>query len=120
MKTNWQYNPLTGVDKTMSTPKHTPTPWLVIPYQNMTGYKITNDKLGLNTICEIDNRLLGIQDASHIVKCVNMHDELVKEIHRLQEFIMINHADPKQAQGRKAIALLNESSDLLNRAKGEG
>lgn len=57
----------------MSEVKHTPTPWNV-------GY------LGREIVSSVDTsvgKAYWQQDATHIVKCVNMHDELVATIESL-------------------------------------
>ena len=68
----------------MSEIKHTPTPWVAID-----EYIYSQDRfeIGTTTTSGFD---YGTDDANaaHIVKCVNMHDELVealKEINDLNE-----------------------------------
>lgn len=39
------------------------------------------------------NPALGMWEAAHIVKCVNMHDELLQMIRTLQEVITQNNMD---------------------------
>ncbi len=57
------------------TKEHTPTPWKV-------GY------LGREIVSSVDTsvgKAYWKQDAAHIVKCVNMHDELVEALKRVAE-----------------------------------
>lgn len=54
--------------------KHTPTPWdtmgsLVIRVEGPTSYMVA--------------RASSSEDAAHIVKCVNMHDELVEALKKI-------------------------------------
>jgi hypothetical protein len=58
--------------------KHTPTPWRIRRNQstNKPSCEITtSDKI---SICYMSNGDLGLGNAAHIVKCVNMHDELLE------------------------------------------
>lgn len=64
----------------MSEVKHTPTPWIY------DGYEVYSDDCEYHPVanstpnhtCRDDEE--GIANAAHIVKCVNMHDELVEAL----------------------------------------
>lgn len=86
-------------DDQMSEVKHTPTPWKVVPH---IGTRLP-DKIfmivgasevvcGDDGICVPDNmndRSFVEDEANmhHIVKCVNMHDELVEALEEVKEYL---------------------------------
>lgn len=67
----------------MTDTKHTPTPW-ELDDDGDGDYKIISEEGHLIAV-ETGYYPIApsIEDAAHIVKCVNMHDELVEVIERL-------------------------------------
>lgn len=75
------------------TQKHTPTPWIATTFvdnrphgSDHHTFKITPQRGPYGT-------LFG-PDAAHIVKCVNMHDELVEALNMARLFIDGEYRDP--------------------------
>ena len=59
------------------TKEHTPTPWKVYLYG---GVQIGQEDTG-EAVCSMwGDKQEGEANAAHIVKCVNMHDELVEAL----------------------------------------
>lgn len=64
--------------------KHTPTPWKHGTKRMDESVVITSGGLGLTVAIVHQGAINNAQaNASHIVKCVNMHDELVEAIQEL-------------------------------------
>lgn len=65
------------------TKEHTPTPWKVYLYG---GVQIGQEDTG-EAVCSMwGDKQEGEANASHIVKCVNMHDELVEALVRMKQW----------------------------------
>jgi len=61
------------------TKEHTPTPWKVYLYG---GVQIGQEDTG-EAVCSMwGDKQEGEANAAHIVKCVNMHDELVEALRK--------------------------------------
>lgn len=92
----------------MST-KHTPTPWKLLPnkqYITSESSERTIARTGLDRQ-QPKQRELDSANAAHIVKCVNLHDELIT----ILESISLNgHIKNEHLQ--------NNVEKLLKRAKG--
>ena len=96
----------------MKTTKHTLTPWTVEADQDDDFLLINGmTDLGDEVICQLNNSELEQTNAAHIVKCVNLHEELVEAI---------EHVINVSAYG-DAISDSTEESlkTLLKRAKGK-
>jgi len=66
------------------TKEHTPTPWKVYLYG---GVQIGQEDTG-DAVCSMwGDKQEGEANAAHIVKCVNMHDELVEALYNLVKWI---------------------------------
>lgn len=108
MKSNWQYNPLTGVE-TMSTPKHTPLKAIGSYFDNANGKTI--GKIIEYKGSSLKDDAVKISEAnalcSHIVKCVNLHDSLIEELQRIVDLELLDSEN------------LYVIEELLKRAKGE-
>ena len=85
----------------MSEIKHTPTPWIIEhghmqQHTDIRYWQITD---GQDAIC--NNQFCFARDseanAAHIVKCVNMHDELVEALKLAHNGIVSYSRDDKEA-----------------------
>lgn len=84
--------------------QHTPTPWIVTKGNLLDNF--ISEKNGSQTIAETRNLQGNAKaNAAHIVKCVNLHDELVEAF---------EHALYKAYP----VMLPKHLKDLLKRAKG--
>lgn len=64
--------------------EHTPTPWKVYQYG---GVQIGQEDTG-EAVCSMwGDKKEGEANAAHIVKCVNMHDELVAVMSDIHDFL---------------------------------
>lgn len=107
----------------MKKTKHTPTPWFNRG-KIIRAASGKNDELSVSiartndpTMCEVN--------AAHIVKCVNMHDELIKayECHSICKCIRAdgtyaNHLG-REIYCKGAVIKICNRCDLLTRAKAE-
>jgi hypothetical protein len=90
--------------------QHTPTPWKVGQPLGEGAIQIQSE--GINSygnfiLAEIPNRVEEDQaNASHIVKCVNLHDELVHALHVALAWV-------------PSVIEREELVNLLAKAKGE-
>lgn len=106
--------------------KHTPTPWSLNKVENY----IESKEGGLIAIVRtggldpLENYDMKIKaNATHIVKCVNLHDELVKELElRVSELgERMNHLNLYQRLSEldKTRIKFDYAKDLLKRARGD-
>ena len=65
------------------TMNHTPTPW------TQDDRRILDPQGRQIAVCHSDfiGKVSGAQDAAHIVKCVNAHDELVAALRQAERFV---------------------------------
>lgn len=68
--------------ETIMTKEHTPTPWFIDEYKSVVDEKgQTISANGFSLVMSYgDNQKFARANAAHIVKCVNMHDELVEAL----------------------------------------
>lgn len=83
--------------------KPTPRPWQVIEDGENDPYiieaNVTMQNFGADPVCYIRN----VENAAHIVKCVNMHDELIAFVVQCLEFgVMVPEAAALIAKAAEA------------------
>ena len=91
--------------------KHTPTPWTIDKKFNIPS--IRNEE----RIVVALNRLKD-EDAKHIVKCVNMHDELVEALENIHKLAIGFDTSKLNINQRNTMALIFQNSiNALGKAK---
>lgn len=95
--------------------KHTPTPWAVI----VDGYVDDLDGIAIAD-CAICTNKRSYEEhkanAAHIVKCVNLHNELVEALERALSTVRTHAMQTySKSSAKEAVQL----EDLLRRARGE-
>ena len=97
--------------------KHTPTPWKVTINQ-IENPHIIADKDGQIANTSFSAHANKEANAKHIVKCVNMHDELVSTLEQVKSYLeRISCNIPLENQDSNEIAEL--ILETLENAKGE-
>lgn len=94
----------------MTEVKHTPTPWKAVSNESYWTIVPENRRddspYQIGDVCSSYpyNKDQGLQqaNAAHIVKCVNLHDELVEALQFISECNMTNSQDFKQV-AREAL-----------------
>lgn len=89
--------------------KHTPTPWPTDMVEKiwMAGLSklIADGDLGASAVAAIFDGIAK-EDAAHIVKCVNMHDELVEALKALHiQALQSNVNSPANEWGEEALSM---------------
>lgn len=114
----------------MTDTKHTPTPWRVEGDTTLIwghcdthdlsdygmGYPIAECRvspMSTSTWCRAPYADEGEANAAHIVKCVNMHDELVAALENLADFCEGSFAKPKEQDDLiEALRVLKKAGAL--------
>lgn len=108
----------------MTDTKHTPTPWVATSNESywviVPEARGENDPYEIGDVCSSypSSKDQGLQqaNAAHIVKCVNLHDELVEALRECNEALKL-HADqyPHMVKGYTHDAFIN-SNEALKKA----
>jgi hypothetical protein len=99
---------------------HTPAPWEDKKDGRIVGP--SKDGLTVQTIAKVQGYADEVKaDAAHIVKCVNLHEELVNILGQVQEFFKEGMAVHPGALTNKPDGVTFEKAiaELLAKAKGE-
>lgn len=114
-----------GSHRKWDTIKHTPTPWHVELSDNATPHIKSYVGYGDHTdvVCAIPTiytckNVSPIQNAEHIVKCVNEHDALTAELAQSKEMLNFSIACMKHAAGnnvKECVLLLRRALKELER-----
>lgn len=101
--------------------KHTPTPWKVGLDSPMDVLSLHSHFLFKTSRSNVP-RCEDIANAAHIVKAVNMHDELVNVLEQVTDFLTVAAAESKDDKPEfyeSSMMRLRNSVSVLKRAKGE-
>lgn len=100
--------------------KHTPTPWKISEFCKTDI--CANDEQG-TYIAVVGGEIINPQDeanAAHIVKCVNLHDELRGKLFEAYAALEHDFAERQKANpSLRRNELLEEISAVLAKAKGD-
>ena len=87
---------------------HTPTPW------NARGLAICKGNSLIAVMGQDDgikfSEKTSLANASHIVKCVNLHDELVKALELALQYLVYDGKHPAVVSAKTAIAKAREEA----------
>ena len=99
--------------------EHSPTPWVVDEFDDDNGFqtiRIADGSPNGDTESQPVATAYGDANAEHIVRCVNLHDELIDFVERWTTIIAgDNDGSPAEPW---AVEMQQEALELLNKAKG--
>lgn len=65
--------------------KHTPTPWTIHPNGEVISERTNHNNL--NPVVIYADSFVNMDDAEHIIRCVNAHDDLLSTLRGIQTLI---------------------------------